>query len=464
MTQIRINNSGNTGKLPPQCCDIEEIVLGAILMESQAIHKVINLLKPEMFYMDKHQTIYNACYELFKNNNPIDIKTVTAKLRNFGELERVGGAYAITELTNNVASAANIEYHCMIIIQKYMQREVIRISSQAIQLAYEDTTDVLTLLDEFQLELFKINERREIKKAISMRDLMLERLQEYRVKQTNDITGFPTGLKDIDKATNGINRGDLVIIAARPSMGKTIFAISIGKNIAKQGKKVSVNELEMKDKQVVDRVFAGDTGIYMEDLIKHRLSETEFLELEKTIENSFTNFLFIDDSSDLSIIDIRSKAIEFRNKHGLDLLIVDYIQLMKKSDRKGITVEQAVGEISRGLKSLAKELDIPVIALSQLSRAVETRPGNDRTPRLSDLRDSGSLEQDADVIIFLLRPEYYGINEMEGIGSTSGLCLAIIAKNRQGSPGDVIKLKFNGALMRFDDWETNETEQIEVNF
>jgi replicative DNA helicase len=454
-------NQNNLGKLPPQAVDLEEMVLGAVMLERDALGSVIDFLRAGMFYMDKNQKIFDVCLQLFADGRPIDIGLVTQELRANGQLEMIGGAYYITELTNRVASAANIEFHARIILQKFLQREMIRLCTGCIQSAYEDTTDVLELMDLLQVELFKLNEVKGSNKIQRIDEIILNRIEQYKIKYDDEVTGIRSGINPLDKKTNGWQNGDLIIIAARPGMGKTAFVLTCAASAAKAGIPTLVDELEMSAEQLGDRVIASETDFYLEDLIKHHISDNEIKELTTKLKAIFGAQLFIDDTPGQTIVTLRSKAIQHKKKHGLKLLIVDYLQLMEVI---GDNREAGIGSISRGLKKLAKELEIPIIALSQLSREVEKR--QDKTPKLSDLRESGSIEQDADLIIFLLRPEYYGVKTMpeEGFVNTDGLCLAIIAKHRNGNPGDMIPMKFNGALMQFSQWEADGPEQQTANF
>lgn len=445
------------GKLPPQATDLEEVVLGAIMIEKDAFMYVSSFLKAEMFYRDSHQKIYNSCFQLFSSGDPIDMATVVAKLRSNGELDMIGGAYAIAELTSRVSSSANIEFHARIIMQKYMQREIIRINTESIQSAYEDTTDVLELSERLQMEIYKLNDFKNGKKVRLASDIIAERILEYHKKPTGSITGMSSGISSLDHLTNGWQKGDLIIIAGRPAMGKTAFVLTCAKTPAKAGKPVLIEELEMTSEQLIDRLISGESGINQDDILRHNLDAFDFAVLDEKLKNIIASKIFVDDTAGQNIVGLRSKAILHKQKYGIELIIVDYLQLMEVEEKKGQNREQGLGAISRGLKKIAKELNVPVIALSQLSRAVEERA--DKTPRLSDLRESGSIEQDADMVIFLLRPEYYGIKEYEG-ESTKQLCLAIIAKNRQGVC-DIAKMKFNGALMTFENWNSEQLTPIE---
>src|SRR5246127_4623710 len=444
------------GKLPPQATDLEEAVLGALMLEKDALSSVIDILKPDVFYRDNHQKIFRAIQTLFEKTSPVDILTVTAQLRTQGELEMIGGAYYITELTNRVASAANIEFHSRIIIQKFIQRELIRISTEVVQMAYEDTTDVLDLLDRAEKNLFEIAQNNLRRDSRKMDDLMHEALKEIEaLKDKKDgLTGVASGFTDLDRITSGWQKSDLVIIAARPAMGKTAFVLSCARNAAVDfWKPVGVFSLEMSSVQLVNRLISGECDIDQEKIRKGNLEEWEWAHVHSKIRRLEQAPLIIADTPALNIFEFRAKCRRLKSQHDIQLIIIDYLQLMqgKSADSKGGgNREQEIGSISRALKSVAKELNVPVIALSQLSRAVESRPGASKRPMLSDLRESGSIEQDADMVLFLYRPEYYGMTEDENGMPTQGVGEVIIAKHRNGETGTV-RLKFVGKYVKFTD-------------
>src|SRR6201989_850990 len=442
------------GKLPPQAIDLEEAVLGALMLEKDALSSVIDILKPEVFYHTSHQKIFEAIRVLFEKTSPVDILTVTAQLRQQGELEMIGGAYYITELTNRVASAANIEYHSRIIIQKFIQRELIRISTEVIQSAYEDTSDVLDLLDKAEKNLFEIAQNNLRRDSRKMDDLMHEALKEIEaLKDKKDgLTGVASGFTDLDRMTSGWQKSDLVIIAARPAMGKTAFVLTCARNAAVDfAKPVVVFSLEMSSVQLVNRLISGETQIEQEKIRKGNLEEWEWQQIHSKVGRLEQAPLIIDDTPALNIFEFRAKCRRLKSQHDIQLIIIDYLQLMHgKADGKGGNREQEIGSISRALKSVAKELNVPVIALSQLSRAVESRPGGSKKPMLSDLRESGSIEQDADMVLFLYRPAYYGLEQDEDGSPTAGVGEVIIAKHRTGETGRV-RLKFVGKYVKFQD-------------
>ncbi|WP_214071241.1 replicative DNA helicase [Mucilaginibacter sp. dw_454] len=451
------------GKLPPQAIDLEEAVLGALMLEKDALSSVIDILKPDVFYKDSHQRIFKTIQWLFEKTSPVDILTVTSQLRAQGELEMIGGAYYITELTNRVASAANIEYHSRIIIQKFIQRELIRISTDIITTAYEDTTDVLDLLDKAEKNLFDIAQNNLRRDSRKMDDLLQETLKEIEaLKDKKDgLTGVASGFTDLDRMTSGWQKSDLVIIAARPAMGKTAFVLTCARNAAVDFEKpVVVFSLEMSSVQLVNRLVSGETEIEQEKIRKGTLEEWEWQQIHSKIGRLEQAPLIIDDTPALNIFEFRAKCRRLKSQYDIQLIIIDYLQLMHgKSDAKGGgNREQEIGSISRALKSVAKELNVPVIALSQLSRAVESRPGANKRPMLSDLRESGSIEQDADMVLFLYRPEYYGLEVDEDNNPTKGVGEVIIAKHRNGETGTV-RLKFVGKYVKFTDLDANDSFQ-----
>lgn len=448
------NMVSGLGKLPPQAKDLEEAVLGALMLEKNALTEVIDILKPETFYVDAHQRIYEAIYNLFQKNSPIDLLTVIAELRLLGTLELVGGAYYITHLTDRVVSAANIEYHARIISQKYIQRELIKVSTEIINQAFDDTTDIFDLLDHAEKSLFDIaqnNLRRDTRKVDDIMREAVKSLEALRDK-ADALTGVPSGFSQLDRMTSGWQPSDLIIIAARPAMGKTAFVLSCARNAAvDHNKPVAVFSLEMSSVQLVNRLISGETEIEQEKLRRGSLADHEWEQLHARIGKLSAAKLLIDDTPALNIFEFRAKCRRLKAQHDIQMVIVDYLQLMHgKNDGKGGNREQEIGSISRSLKSVAKELNIPVIALSQLSRAVESRPGASKRPMLSDLRESGSIEQDADMVLFLYRPEYYGLEETEEGMSTAGLGEIIIAKHRNGETGTV-PLRFVGKYVKFTD-------------
>jgi len=450
------------GKLPPQAVDLEEAVLGALMLEKDALTSVIDILNVDSFYKDSHQKIFAAIRRLFERSEPVDILTVTQELRKSGELEIVGGPFYVTQLTNRVASGANIEFHSRIILQKHIQRELIRISNETIKDAFEDTTDVFSLLDRAEKNLFDIaqgNIRKNYQEMNSMISDAYKQIEKAR-KHGSGINGVESGFTALDRLTGGWQKSDLVVIAARPGMGKSALVLSLARNAAIGFKRpVAIFSLEMSTVQLVLRLISSETGISSEKLKKGNLDEQEWKQLvAKTAELSDAP-IFIDDTPALSVFDLRSKCRRLKQQHNVECIVVDYLQLMRaETDNRGGNREQEISTISRSLKSIAKELDVPIIALSQLSRQVEARGGTKR-PQLSDLRESGAIEQDADMVLFIYRPEYYKIDFDEDNQPTRGVAELIIAKHRNGAL-DTVKLKFIDRLAKFVDGDFSETESI----
>jgi replicative DNA helicase len=445
------------GKVPPQAKDLEEAVLGAIMLEKSAFDTVIEILKPECFYLDANQRIYRAMQSLQQKNQPIDILTVVEELKSKSELEMVGGPYYVTRLTNAVVSSANIEAHSRIILQKFIQRELIRISGEIISDSYEDSTDVFDLLDDAESKLFEITNNHLRKNFDSIDSVLVktvQRIEDMR-HRTEDISGVPSGFPSLDKVTYGWQPSDLIILAARPAVGKTAFALNLVRNAALSSKQVPVAffSLEMSSAQLVQRVLSAESEIWLEKISRGKMEEHEMKQLyAKGIQKLAQAPIFIDDTAALNVFELRAKARRLKNKHNIGMIIIDYLQLMSGGGGKNVNREQEISTISRNLKTLAKELMIPIIALSQLSRAVETRKEGNKMPQLSDLRESGAIEQDADMVMFIYRPEYYDITSNEMGESNKGETHVRIAKHRNGSL-ETIKLRAQLHIQKFVEME-----------
>jgi replicative DNA helicase len=464
------NPTNFLGKVPPQAVELEEAVLGALMLEKDALTNVIDILKVESFYKDSHKVIFQAILDLFTESQPIDLLTVTSQLRKNGALEIAGGAFYVTELTSKVASAANIEYHARIITEQSIKRELIKISGEIQKEAFEDTTDVFELLDKMEQSLFEISEKNIRKNYSDMRSIMREAIIELeaRKNQKDGLTGVPSGFTALDRVTSGWQKSDLVIIAARPAMGKTAFVLSVLRNAAvDHNRPVAIFSLEMSSVQLVNRLISSEAELDSEKIKKGSLADHEWAQLVHKTAKLSKAPLFVDDTPALSILELRAKCRKLKAQHDIQMVVVDYLQLMSgdsKNGGQGGNREQEIASISRALKKIAKELAIPVIALSQLSRAVETR-GGDKRPQLSDLRESGAIEQDADMVMFLYRPEYYGITQDEENNSTAGIGEVIIAKHRNGSL-DNVKLRFIGKYTKFMDldpgvgYAPNQAQQV----
>jgi replicative DNA helicase len=404
------------GKLPPQAVDFEEAVLGAMMIDKKGIDEVIDILQPDAFYKEAHKYIFEAIDQLFVGNQPIDLLTVSGQLRKNSKLDLVGGDAYLVSLTQKISSSAHIEFHSRIILQKFIQRSLIRISNEIISDAYDETTDVFDLLDKAEARLYEVTQGNIKKSSETAQSLVAQakkRIEEISTKE--GLSGLPTGFHKLDELTSGWQPSDLIIIAARPGMGKTAFVLSMARNIAiDAGAGVAVFSLEMSSVQLITRLISSETGLSSEKLRTGKLEKHEWEQLNVKVKDLERAPLYIDDTPSLSIFDLRAKARRLASQHGIKLIVVDYLQLMTAggSQKGGGNREQEISTISRNLKALAKELDIPVIALSQLSRAVETR-GTSKRPLLSDLRESGAIEQDADIVSFIYRPEYYKIEEWD---------------------------------------------------
>ncbi len=446
------NLIGEHGKIPPQAVDLEQAVLGAMMLEKNAVNEAIDILTVHSFYDPKHYYIFKAIHELFGSSNPIDLLTVVNKLKQEGELELAGGAVYISQLTNRIASAAHIEYYARVISQKHIQREIIRMCSEVLKDAFEETTDVFELLNKAESDLFKIAENNMKKSVDTMQDVVKQAIQEIEVasKNSDGISGVPTGFRDLDKLTSGWQRSDMIVIAARPAMGKTAFVLSMARNTAVDyGMGVAIFSLEMSSVQLVKRLISSESRISAEKLRKGDLREDEFIQLHARINKLSSAPIYIDDTPGISVFDLRAKCRRLKMQHNIELIIIDYLQLMSAGGGKGSgNREQEISTISRSIKEIAKELNVPIIALSQLSRSVETR-GGDKRPLLSDLRESGAIEQDADIVSFIYRPEYYGLIQNEDGESNEGVGEIIVAKHRNGAL-DSVRLKFIGQYARFD--------------
>jgi len=438
------------GRIPPQAVDLEEAVLGAIMLEKDAVLSVLDILRPDSFYKDNHKKIFKAIVDLSMAEKAIDILTVTEELRRTKELEEVGGPLYITQLTSKVASAAHLEFHARIVQQKYIQRELIRVSSGIQKLAFDDSIDVDDLLDQAEMDLFEIAEgniKRETSKINVLINDAIKQIEEAS-KREDHLSGVPSGYTKLDRITSGWQRSDLAIIAARPSMGKTAFMLSMARNISVDHKRpIAIFSLEMSSLQLVNRMIVSETELPSDRIRNGRLEEYEWKQLEFKIKSLVDAPIFIDDTPAISIFELRAKARRLKVQHDVEMIFVDYLQLMTGPvDHKG-NREQEVSAISRALKSIAKELNVPIIALSQLNRSVELRSGNKR-PQLSDLRESGAIEQDADLVLFIHRPEKYDIFEDERGNSTLGIAEIIVAKHRNGPIGDV-NLRFKDDFAKF---------------
>ena len=443
------------GKLPPQAIDLEEVVLGAMMIDKKGVDEVIDILTPEAFYKESHQLIFQAIFSLFQKSEPIDLLTVSNQLKKDNNHERIGGDFYLISLTQKVSSSAHIEFHARIILQKFIQRSLIKISNEIITDSYDETKDVFDLLDNAESKLYDVTQGNIKKSSESAQSLVIQAKNKIEsVSNKEGLSGVASGFSKIDKLTAGWQESDLVIIAARPGMGKTALSLSMASNIAISNKiPLAFFSLEMSSIQLITRMISSETGLDANKLRTGKLEKHEWEQLNVRVKNLENAPLYIDDRPSLSIFDLRAKARRLVSQKDVKIIIVDYLQLMTTGTNiKTGNREQEISTISRNLKALAKELNIPVIALSQLSRMVEGRTS--KRPLLSDLRESGAIEQDADIVSFIYRPEYYNIDTWDDNerSSTEGEAEFIVSKHRNGGLGN-IRLRFISTLAKFEDIE-----------
>ncbi|MBO6607250.1 replicative DNA helicase [Psychroserpens sp.] len=448
------------GKIPPQAIDLEEVVLGAMMIDKKGVDEVIDILSPDAFYKEAHKHIFEAIFKLFENSEPIDLLTVSSQLKKDSKLDSIGGDFYLISLTQRVSSSAHIEFHARIILQKYIQRSLIKISNEIIEDSYDETKDVFDLLDNAEAKLYEVTQGNVKKSTETAQSLVIQAKKKIEeISNKEGLSGIPTGFTKLDKLTSGWQPSDLIIVAARPGMGKTALTLTMARNMAVNSNiPVAFFSLEMSSVQLITRLISSETGLSSEKLRTGKLEKHEWEQLNVKVKTLEKAPLYIDDTPSLSIFDLRAKARRLASQYGIKMIMIDYLQLMTAGgSQKGGNREQEISMISRNLKALAKELNVPVIALSQLSRAVETRGGSKR-PLLSDLRESGAIEQDADIVSFIYRPEYYKIDEWddEERSPTEGQGEFIVAKHRNGGL-DNIRLKFIGHLGKFDNLDDFDT-------
>lgn len=450
------------GRIMPQDKDVEEAVLGALMLEKDAYTTVCDILRPESFYEPGHKLIYEAIQNLGAAQRPIDMLTVIEQLRLNGSLQQAGGPVQISELTSRVLSGANVEFHARIVAQKYLARELISFATSIEEKAFDESNDVDDLMQEAEGKLFEISQRN-VKKDVTQIDPVIgQAISQIQAaaNRTSGLSGLETGYKKLDALTSGWQNSDLIIIAARPAMGKTAFVLSMAKNMAVNfNTPVAIFSLEMSNLQLVNRMISNVCELEGQKIKSGQLSPLEWDQLMSRVKHLYSAPLFIDDTPSLSIFELRTKARRLVREHQVKIIIIDYLQLMNASGMKFGSREQEVSMISRSLKQLAKELNIPIIALSQLNRSVESREGRDgKRPQLSDLRESGAIEQDADIVCFIHRPEYYTKSGEDAQGNDiRGLAEFIVAKHRSGSVDDV-KMRFRARFARFENWEDGSTD------
>lgn len=434
---------GKIQRIPPQNIDAEEAILGAILTNPICFTKIADMIKPQSFYKPANKYIFEAIVELFTKNHAIDIVTVSEKLNESDKLEMIGGRAYINDLALNAITTANIEYYARIVQGKAIKRELINAGSEIVEMAYDNTTTEETL-DNAEKLIFNIAQQKTSSDLVSVKDLVLTSYEQisYRYEHRGELTGVPTGFYDFDNMTSGLQKSDLIILAARPSMGKTALALNIAQNVALKAKKtVAIFSLEMSKEQLVQRMLCSEAEVDTQKLKTGNMQSTDWEKLTTAMNHFADAPLYIDDRPGATVMDVRAKCRRLAmEKKEIGLIVIDYLQLMEASGKEDRT--QQISGISRGLKGLARELNVPVIALSQLSRAVESRP--DKRPMMSDLRESGAIEQDADIIMFIYRDEYYNKEDTENRGKAE----VIVAKHRNGAVGS-IDLLFQGAITKF---------------
>ena len=441
------------GKLQPQAIELEEAVLGALMIDNESLSDTIDSLQPEYFYKPDNQKIFEAIINLFNNSKPVDILTVSEELKTMDALDSVGGMIYISQLTNNISSSSNTEFHARIIAEKFIKRSLISISNNIIGDAFNDTIDIFDLLNTAEEKLFNVTEgtlRKSYDKMSILIKGALDNIEVLRQKE-DGLSGVPSGFTKLDRVTSGWQNSDLVIVAARPGMGKTAFALSMARNIAiNHEKAIGFFSLEMSSEQLVSRLIASEAELSASKLRRGDLKDYEMVQLHEKIKQLSDAQIYIDDTPALTVFELRAKARRLVKNHNVEIIIIDYLQLMSAGGNAG-NREQEISTISRSLKGIAKELKIPVIALSQVNRGVESRTGTgSKRPMLSDLRESGAIEQDADIVTFIYRPEYYKIYEWDNGDDSRSQAEIIIAKHRNGALENV-RLKFTAEFAKFSD-------------
>ncbi len=444
------------GHLPPQSLETERLVLGALMIDKDAFTVVSEILRPETFYEPRNQKVFSAIQTLSINENPVDMLTVVEQLKRDGTLEEVGGQMYVYDLTANVASSAHIEYHARILAQKSLARELISFASRIETLSFDESNDIEMVMQEAEGNLFELSQKN-MRQDYTQIDPIVKQAVEIMQKAASNsggLTGVPTGYAKLDDMTSGWQKSDLIILAGRPAMGKTSFALSLAKNISVDNRvPTAFFSLEMSNVQLVNRLISNTCEIDSKKIMNGQLDDDEWRRLDKNIRKLDGAPLYLDDTPGLSIFELRTKARRLVREKNVQIIMIDYLQLMNANGMRFGSRQEEVSNISRSLKSMAKELDIPIIALSQLNRSVEQRDAEGgKRPQLSDLRESGAIEQDADMVLFVHRPEYYHIYHDENGNDLRGMAQIIIAKHRKGAVGDVL-LHFKGSFTRFDNPE-----------
>jgi replicative DNA helicase len=450
--KIDIEKLKASSKQPPSSLEAEREILGAMLLDNEAIPKVFEVLKPETFYDPKHKVIFSAIQSLYETNEPVDSVTLYEELQKQGNTEKAGGALYLSKLTQDVSSAANVDYHARIVLEKWVLRRLIQSSLEVTTSAFEAKEDVFDLLDSASQKMFDISQDITQGSVVSMKQAVKDAWERIESIHANSLgtVSVPTGYVHLDDLLGGYQKSDLIIIAARPSMGKTAFALSFVRNAAIENKiPIAFFSLEMSVIQLATRLISAEARMDAHSLRTGNFRASDGAKISRTVHKLSSAPIYIDDTPGLSVLELRAKARRLHKEKGIGMVVVDYLQLMSAGSRVE-SREREISIISRSLKALAKDLDIPVVALSQLNRSVEST--SDKKPMLSHLRESGAIEQDADVVIFLYRPEYYGLKQFANGDSTEGIAEVIISKQRNGPVGDV-KLRFIKEYARFENLE-----------
>lgn len=453
-------NNASLGRVLPHAIELEEAVLCGLVTSENQLDEVVEYLRIDSFYKESHQKIFRAILELAGKSEPYDIVSVAHYLNTQNELDVIGGYETLVRISGLLPSAANVQHHARLLQQYSIRRELIQVTNTIQGLAFENEEDVFNTLDKSEQSLFEILNKNIKQNYQKLPDAISEAMEilEARRKSPDGITGVPSGFMEVDKVTAGFQPGNLIIVAGRPGMGKTAFVLSLARNVAVGAKRgVAFFSLEMPTSELVFRLISAEAEVENEKLTTGNLDSIDYNKISAKIRNFETAPLTIDDNASATVLEIRAKCRRLKSQDMLDLVIIDYIQLISGPDHLKGNREQTIAYISRSLKQMAKELKVPVIGLAQLSRKVEERGKEDKIPQLSDLRESGSLEQDADMVIFLYRPEYYKLEQDENGQPTKDVGRVIIAKNRNGSMADV-SLKFTGKYIKFSNWEADYSQ------
>lgn len=439
---------GALGRIPPQSVEAEQSVIGSMLIDKEVIPVVMEVLKPEDFYRPDHKEIYDVIIELFDKAQPIDLITVSERLKLHGKLELVGGLEYLTNIATEVPTTANVKHYAKIVEEKSLLRKLIKASSDIVDLGFTASEEVSFILDKAEQSIFDILQKRSSQGFVPIRDVLVDTFNKLEELYNNKghITGIPTGFADLDYKTSGLHNSDLILVAARPAMGKTAFALNLAQNAAvHSGVPVAIFSLEMSKEQLVNRMLCSEAMVDSSRMKTGQLEDNDWQKVAKALGPLSEAPIYIDDTPGISITEIRAKCRRLKLEHNLGLVVIDYLQLMQGSRSKNENRQQEISEISRSLKILAKEINVPVVCLSQLSRAAETR--TDHRPILSDLRESGAIEQDADIVMFLYRDDYYNPETEK-----KNIAEVILAKHRSGSTG-TIELVWLGQFTKFANLE-----------